>query len=89
MIPPSFAYHRPTSVAEAVALLGQFGDDAKILAGGHSLLPMMKLRFAEPANLIDLNRIPELRGICEDGGKIVIGARTTENGLIASPILQQ
>ncbi len=89
MIPPSFAYHRPTSVAEAVALLGKYGDEAKILAGGHSLLPMMKLRFAEPANLIDLNRIPELRGICEDGGKIVIGAMTTENELIASPILQQ
>ncbi len=89
MIPPSFAYHRPTSVAEAVALLGQFGDDAKLLAGGHSLLPMMKLRFAEPANLIDLNRISELSGIREEGGKIVIGAMTTENELIDSPILQQ
>ena len=89
MIPPSFEYHRPATVAEAVALLGKLGDDAKLLAGGHSLLPMMKLRFAEPANLIDLNRIPELRGIREEGGKIVIGAMTTENELIASPLLQQ
>ncbi len=89
MIPPSFEYHRPATVAEAVALLGKLGDDAKLLAGGHSLLPMMKLRFAEPANLIDLNRIPELRGIREEGGKVVIGAMTTENELIASPLLQQ
>lgn len=89
MIPPSFAYHRPTSVTEALALLARFGDDAKLLAGGHSLLPMMKLRFAEPANLIDLNRIEEMRGIREEGGKIVIGAMTTENELIASPLLQQ
>ncbi len=89
MIPPSFDYHRPATVAEAVALLGKLGDDAKLLAGGHSLLPMMKLRFAEPTSLIDLNRIPELRGIREEGGKIVIGAMTTENELIASPLLQQ
>jgi aerobic carbon-monoxide dehydrogenase medium subunit len=88
MIPPAFDYHVPKSVGEAVALLGRLGSDAKILAGGHSLLPMMKLRFAQPAHLVDINRIPELRGVCEDGAEIVIGAMTVENDLIASPILQ-
>ncbi|MCU0928138.1 MAG: xanthine dehydrogenase family protein subunit M [Burkholderiaceae bacterium] len=88
MIPPAFDYHAPKSVGEAIALLGQYGSDAKILAGGHSLLPMMKLRFAQPAHLIDINRIVELRGVCEDGGDVVIGAMTVENDLIASPILQ-
>ena len=88
MIPPKFEYHAPRSVAEAVALLGQFGSDAKLLAGGHSLLPMMKLRFAQPEHLIDINRIPELRGVCEDGATVVIGAMTVENELIRSPILQ-
>ncbi len=88
MIPPRFEYYAPKSISEAVALLGQFGADAKLLAGGHSLLPMMKLRFAKPAHLIDINRIPELRGIREEGGKVVIGAMTVENDLITSPILQ-
>jgi len=87
VIPPSFDYHAPKSVGEALALLGSL-PDAKLLAGGHSLLPMMKLRFAQPAHLIDINRIPELRGICEDGTNIVIGAMTVENELIASAILQ-
>jgi aerobic carbon-monoxide dehydrogenase medium subunit len=88
MIPPRFEYHAPKSIGEAVALLGQLGSEAKLLAGGHSLLPMMKLRFAEPAHLIDINRIPELRGIRETGGTVVIGAMTSENELIASPIVQ-
>ncbi|HRQ59060.1 MAG TPA: xanthine dehydrogenase family protein subunit M [Azoarcus taiwanensis] len=88
MIPPSFDYHAPSTVAEAVGLLAQLGDDAKILAGGHSLLPMMKLRFAEPGALIDLNRIDALRGVSEEGGKIRIGAMTTENQLIASDLLK-
>jgi len=89
MIPPAFEYHAPRSVGEAIGLLGSLGSDAKLLAGGHSLLPMMKLRFAQPAHLIDLNRIDALRGIREDGGTIVIGAMTVENDLIASPVLQQ
>jgi carbon-monoxide dehydrogenase medium subunit len=88
MIPPRFEYHAPKSVGEAVALLGQLGSEAKLLAGGHSLLPMMKLRFAEPAHLIDINRIPELRGIREAGHTVVIGAMTTENELINSPVIQ-
>jgi aerobic carbon-monoxide dehydrogenase medium subunit len=88
MIPPAFDYHAPSSVADAIKLLGELGPDAKLLAGGHSLLPMMKLRFAQPSHLIDLNRIPSLRGITEEGATIVIGAMTVENDLIASKILQ-
>jgi aerobic carbon-monoxide dehydrogenase medium subunit len=88
MIPPRFEYHAPRSVGEAIALLTQYGSDAKLLAGGHSLLPMMKLRFAQPEHLIDINRIPELRGIREEGNTVVIGAMTVENDLIDSPILQ-
>jgi carbon-monoxide dehydrogenase medium subunit len=88
MIPPAFDYHAPRSVGEALSLLGSLGSDAKLLAGGHSLLPMMKLRFAQPAHLIDLNRIPELRGVCEDGAEVVIGAMTVENELIRNPILR-
>jgi carbon-monoxide dehydrogenase medium subunit len=87
MIPPSFDYHCPKTVVEAIALLGKFGDEAKLLAGGHSLLPMMKLRFTEPANLIDLNKIPELRGVKEEGGVIKIGAMTTENEVLYSDLL--
>ncbi len=89
MIPPSFNYHAPRSIGEALSLLTELGDDAKLLAGGHSLLPMMKLRFAQPGTLIDINRIPELRGISEAGGMIRIGAMTSENELIASPLLLQ
>ena len=89
MIPPPFDYHAPTTVGEALKLLADLGEDAKLLAGGHSLLPMMKLRFAEPAHLIDLNRIDALRGIREDGPDIVIGAMTVENDLLYSDLLKQ
>ena len=88
MIPPGFDYHAPRSVADAIKLLGELGPEAKLLAGGHSLLPMMKLRFAQPAHLIDLNRIDELRGIRDEGASVTIGAMTVENDLIASPVLQ-
>jgi carbon-monoxide dehydrogenase medium subunit len=88
VIPPAFAYHAPRSIGEALTLLTELGDDAKLLAGGHSLLPMMKLRFAQPGALIDINRIPELRGITEANGQIRIGAMTSENELIASKLLQ-
>jgi carbon-monoxide dehydrogenase medium subunit len=89
MIPPSFQYHAPGSVEDAVALLSQYGDEAKLLAGGHSLLPMMKLRFAEPEHLVDINNIESLKGIREESGKIVIGAMTSENALINSALLQE
>jgi carbon-monoxide dehydrogenase medium subunit len=88
MIPREFEYHAPKSIPDALGLLKQFGDEAKLLAGGHSLLPMMKLRFAQPGHLVDLGRIAELRGIREDAGTIRIGAMTTENDLIWSKLLQ-
>lgn len=88
MIPREFDYHAPKSIPDALGLLKQFGDEAKLLAGGHSLLPMMKLRFAQPGHLIDLGRIPELKGIREDAGTLRIGAMTTENELIWSRLLQ-
>jgi aerobic carbon-monoxide dehydrogenase medium subunit len=88
VIPSPFAYHAPRSVGEALSLLSQLGDDAKLLAGGHSLLPMMKMRFAQPGNLIDLGKIPELKGIRDEGATIRIGAMTTENELIWSKLLQ-
>jgi carbon-monoxide dehydrogenase medium subunit len=87
MIPREFEYHAPQSVADALGLLKQFGDEAKLLAGGHSLLPMMKMRFAQPGHLIDLGRIRELKGIREAGGTLHIGAMTTENELIGSKLL--
>jgi carbon-monoxide dehydrogenase medium subunit len=87
MIPPAFEYHAPRSVGDAIGLLASLGPDAKLLAGGHSLLPMMKLRFAEPGHLIDLGKIPELRGISQVGNEIHIGAMTTENELLWSRLL--
>ena len=89
MIPAGFDYHAPRTVTEAIKLLGDLGPEAKLLAGGHSLLPMMKLRFAEPAHLIDLGRIPELRGIAQSGNEIHIGAMTTENDLLRSKLLAE
>ena len=88
MIPREFEYHAPKSIPDALGLLKQFGDEAKLLAGGHSLLPMMKLRFAQPGHLIDLGKIRELKGIREEGGSLRIGAMTTENELIWSKLLQ-
>ena len=87
MIPVPFEYHAPRSVPEALGLLSSLGDGAKLLAGGHSLLPMMKLRFAEPSHLIDLGKIPDLRGISQVGNEIHIGAMTTENDLVWSQLL--
>lgn len=89
MIPGNFEYHSAGGVDEAVALLARHGDTGKLLAGGHSLLPMMKLRFAEPAHLIDLNGIAELRGIREEGNTLIIGSMTSENALIDSEVLRQ
>ncbi len=88
MIPAAFSYHRPTSVQEAVGLLAQWGDDGRALAGGHSLIPMMKLRLASPAHLVDLAGIAELKGARTDGNDIVIGAMTTQHELSASDLLQ-
>jgi aerobic carbon-monoxide dehydrogenase medium subunit len=88
VIPRPFEYHAPQTLPEAVALLGEYGETAKVLAGGHSLLPMMKLRFAQPDHLIDLGKLAELKGIREEKGTLWIGAMTTENELIWSTLLQ-
>ncbi|HYM00196.1 MAG TPA: xanthine dehydrogenase family protein subunit M [Blastocatellia bacterium] len=88
MIPPSFEYLRPATIPEALALLKQHGDDAKILSGGQSLIPMMKLRLARPAYLIDINRISGLEYIKEDGGYLKIGGLTREADVEASPVIQ-
>jgi len=77
MYPAAFEYHTPTSVKDALGLLGKLGDDAKILAGGHSLIPMMKLRLAQPKHLVDLRKVPGLAGVKEDKGALAIGAMTT------------
>jgi aerobic carbon-monoxide dehydrogenase medium subunit len=87
MIPSSFEYHRPESVADAVALLGKHGDEARAIAGGHSLIPMMKLRMAEVAHLVDLQAIDALKGISVGNGKVTIGAMTTQHELIANKAL--
>jgi len=87
MIPGPFAYHRPASVKEAVSLLVSLGEDARAIAGGHSLIPMMKLRLASPAHLIDLAGVADLKGIHEDGRDVVIGAMTTQHEVIGSELL--
>jgi carbon-monoxide dehydrogenase medium subunit len=85
----SFEYHAPTTLQEALTLLTRYGDEAKILAGGHSLLPIMNLRLAQPKALIDIGKIPGLSGIREENGTIVIGAMTTHYALESSPLLRQ
>ncbi len=84
MIPGPFEYHRPASVSDAIKLLADLGDEARPLAGGHSLLPMMKLRLATPAHLVDLHGIAGLKEIRRNGDRIVIGAMTTQAELLAS-----
>jgi len=88
MIPPAFEYLRPNSIPEAIALLEQHGDDAKILSGGQSLIPMMKLRLARPAYLIDINRISGLSFIKEEDGFLKIGGLTREAELEVSPLIR-
>ena len=87
MIAQSFQYESPGSLAEAIALLNQYGDEAKVLSGGHSLIPMMKLRFATPGYLIDINNIPGLSDIQEEGGVVRIGSLVRESQLEHSEIL--
>jgi len=87
MIPASFEYEVATSAQHALELLAEHGEEAKLLAGGHSLLPMMKVRLAQPAVLIDIARVPELSGIRVDGHEIVIGATTRHADLVSSEVL--
>jgi aerobic carbon-monoxide dehydrogenase medium subunit len=89
MYPVPFEYHRAGSVDEAVALLGRFGESARLLAGGHSLLPLMKLRLAEPRHLVDIRRIPGLSGVREEGDALIIGAATPHQVLERSPVIRE
>lgn len=89
MIPASFEYFRPQTLEEAVSLLNQHGEEAKVLAGGHSLIPAMKLRLAQPKVVIDLGRVSDLDYIREQNGKIAIGAMTTHHDIEASGLLRE
>lgn len=84
MIPAAFEYHRPKDVEGAIAILEENGDDARVIAGGHSLIPMMKLRMAEVPHLIDLQDITSLKGISVANGQVTLGAMTTQHELITS-----
>jgi aerobic carbon-monoxide dehydrogenase medium subunit len=85
----AFEYHAPSTVQEAISLLSQYGGEAKLLAGGHSLIPIMNLRLAQPKALIDIGKIPGLVGIREEGGTIVIGAMTTHWLIESSALLKE
>lgn len=88
-VPVAFDYHVANTVDEAVKLLQEFGDEAKIIAGGHSLLPAMKLRLAQPAHLIDIGRIPNLAYIREDNGAVAVGALTTYSMIEKSDLIRR
>jgi carbon-monoxide dehydrogenase medium subunit len=89
MIPPEFEYVAPTTVDEAVSALTQAGEDAKVIAGGQSLMPLLRLRLAAPTTLVDLGRIDELRGVREDGDTLVIGAMTTYYDVLRNPLVSR
>jgi carbon-monoxide dehydrogenase medium subunit len=89
MIPPAFDYVRANSIDEAVGALAQNGDDAKVLAGGQSLLPLLRLRLAYPSMLVDVGGVAEMRGVRDDGDAIVIGAATRHAEVIADPLVRQ
>jgi carbon-monoxide dehydrogenase medium subunit len=88
-VPAAFDYHSASSVNEAIALMQQYGDDAKLLAGGHSLIPTMKLRLAQPAHIIDLNKIGGLSYIREENGVVAVGALTRYTAIEHSDVLRQ
>jgi carbon-monoxide dehydrogenase medium subunit len=87
--PAAFEYHRPATLDEAIGLLGHYGEDARPLAGGQSLLPILKLRLLEPVALIDLSRIPALSGVQQRGEELVMGAMTTHYSVLSSPVVQR
>jgi carbon-monoxide dehydrogenase medium subunit len=88
MIPAEFEYVRVSSVDEAVQALGA-ADDAKVLAGGHSLLPLMKLRLAYPETLVDIGRVAEMAGVREEGDRLIVGAATTHHDVVVNPLVKQ
>src|SRR5438034_11013782 len=87
MKPPKFEYHAPRTVDEALALLGRYGGDAKVLAGGQSLMPLLNFRLSRPAALVDLNRIPSLAYIEEHDGQVRFGAMTRQRMIEFSPLV--
>ena len=89
MIPPAFDYARPASVEEAVRALADGGEDAKVLAGGQSLLPLLRMRLAFPELVVDVGRVPGLSGVREDGDTLVIGAMTTHHDVIHDPLVRR
>ncbi|MYW44288.1 FAD binding domain-containing protein, partial [Streptomyces sp. SID161] len=89
MIPPAFEYTRPGSVDEAVRALAGAGEEGKVLAGGQSLLPLLRMRLAFPELVVDVGRVPELRGVREDGGALVIGAMTTHHEVVHDPLVRR
>src|ERR1700682_2842302 len=88
MYPASFEYHTPTTLAEAIALLGRYGDEAKVISGSQSLIPLMKLRLAQPGHLVDLRKVDGLTGVREVQGALQIGALTTHATLAKSELLR-
>ncbi|TFV70303.1 xanthine dehydrogenase family protein subunit M [Blastococcus sp. CT_GayMR19] len=89
MIPAAFAYARPTTIDEALQAVADGGEDVKIMAGGQSLIPVMRLRLAAPETVVDLTRVAEMRGVREEGDAIVIGAMTTHSDVLSDPLIAQ
>jgi carbon-monoxide dehydrogenase medium subunit len=89
MIPSKFDYFRPVSLDEAVHVLGNAGDDGKVIAGGQSLLPLLRLRLANPEVLVDVGRLDDLRGVRDEGGSLLIGAATTHYQLVHDPLIAE
>ena len=89
MIPSAFDYAAPATVAEALSVLADAGDDVKLMAGGQSLIPVMKLRLADPAMVVDLGRIVELSGVRDDGDALLIGAMTTHHQIATDPLIAE
>ncbi|MFF7275373.1 FAD binding domain-containing protein [Streptomyces griseorubiginosus] len=89
MIPPTFDYARPSSVEDAVRVLAEGGEDAKVLAGGQSLLPLLRLRLAFPELVVDVGRVPGLTGVHEEGDTLVVGALTTHHDVVRDPLVRR
>jgi carbon-monoxide dehydrogenase medium subunit len=89
MIPADFEYVRPTSIAEAVSALAEAGEDGKLMAGGQSLIPILRLRLAYPTTVVDVGRVDEMRGVRDDGDAIVIGAMTTHDDVIHNALVAE
>ncbi len=89
MIPAEFDYARPTSITDAVSALGAAGEDAKLMAGGQSLIPILRLRLAYPSTVVDVSRVAEMRGVRDDGDAIVIGAMTTHDEILRDDLVRE